>query len=281
MTRRDSFLQVLLGCIGSVALLGWAGLAVAGPPPAPEGHQWEKVDAFSDEFDGAELDLDKWRTYHPFWATGRRPATFSKDTISVADGMMQIRNRMLDKPRRGYTMIGGAVTSKSEEAHYGYYEVRMKASSVNLSSTFWLTNRSQHGKHQEIDVVEAIGGNPDYADFRHRMKSNSHYFYRGQDLAAGGDAPLKCPADEDFHVFGVWWKDANTLEMYYEDEHVFTIQPSTKFSETPFDRPMFLCMVTEAYNWQPVPSAEDLADDTRNTTYYDWVRGYRLVPKTE
>ncbi|MEM1445094.1 MAG: family 16 glycosylhydrolase [Planctomycetota bacterium] len=258
----------------------WSNSASA-LPPAPEGYAWEKQEAFSDEFDGERLDETKWRTYHPFWR-GRRPGLFSADTVSVNDGMLQIRNRVLDEPRAGFTIACGAVTSIREDAFYGYYEVRMKASSINMSSTFWFTNRSRDGVHHEIDVVEAVGGDPAFPDFRHQMKSNSHTFVDGTDVySRGGSTPLQAPADETFHTFGMWWKDANTVEMYYEGEKAFVIHPKTDVSDTPFDRGMFMCLVTETYDWQPPPSAEDLADDTRNTTYYDWVRAYRLVPVDE
>ena len=33
--------------------------------------------------------------------------------------------------------------------------------------------------------------------------------------------------------------------------------------------------------WQRPPTADELNDDSKNTTYYDWVRAYRLVPKTD
>ncbi|MEM1110020.1 MAG: family 16 glycosylhydrolase [Planctomycetota bacterium] len=264
--------------IAAALLLAAFTLPAAALPPAPEGYRWEKQEAFSDEFNGDELDNFKWRTYHPFWHTGRAPGRFTADTISVKDGKLQIKNRMLDTPRDGFTIACGSVTSISEDAHYGYYEVSMKASSVNLSSTFWFTNRPDHGVHHEIDVVEAVGGTPRFPDFRHRMKSNTHTFAKGRgQFSEGGNTKLKAPADEQFQRYGMWWKDANTIDMYYEGEYAFTIHPKTNLSDTPFDRPMFMCLVTETYDWQPPPTPEDLADDSRNTTYYDWVRAYRLV----
>ncbi|MBB6431570.1 family 16 glycosylhydrolase [Algisphaera agarilytica] len=265
----------------ALILAAFTSTAVA-LPPAPEGYKWEKQEAFSDEFNGDELDKFKWRTYHPFWHTGRAPGRFTADTISVKDGKLQIKNRMLDQPQDGYTIACGSVTSISEDAHYGYYEVSMKASSVNLSSTFWFTNRPHYGVHHEIDVIEAVGGDPKFEIMRLGMKSNTHTFTdKGQQFSQGGSTKLNVPADEAFQRYGMWWKDANTIDMYYEGEYAFTIHPKTDVSDTPFDRPMFMCLVTETYDWQPPPTAEDLADDTRNTTYYDWVRAYRLVPIKE
>ena len=71
--------------------------------------------------------------------------------------------------------------------------------------------------------------------------------------------------------------DANTVRIYLDDKYQFTMHPSTKYSDTPFNRPMHVNMVMETYDWQPPPAPVDLADPTRNTTRYDWVRAYRLV----
>jgi len=39
-------------------------------------------------------------------------------------------------------------------------------------------------------------------------------------------------------------------------------------------------MVTETYDWEKVrPTVEDLKDEEKATTLYDWVRSYKLVPK--
>ena len=45
------------------------------------------------------------------------------------------------KPGDKYRLAGGAVASVKNQAHYGYYETRMKASLTTMSSTFWLSNR--------------------------------------------------------------------------------------------------------------------------------------------
>jgi hypothetical protein len=36
-------------------------------------------------------------------------------------------------------------------------------------------------------------------------------------------------------------------------------------------------MVTETYNWEAPPTPEELADNSKKTTYYNWVRAYVLV----
>jgi len=40
---------------------------------------------------------------------------------------------------------------------------------------------------------------------------------------------------------------------------------------------MHVNLVVEPYDWETPPTPEELADNHRNTTYYDWVRPYVLV----
>jgi beta-porphyranase len=258
----------------------------AAPPAPPEGYKWVINEDFTDEFTGTGLDSSKWYDHHPRWK-GRPPAKFMRENVSVKDGTLQLKNGMLDQPQGRFTIGGAAVVSKSTEAFYGYYEVSMKASKISMSSTFWFSNQSDKSdplsSSLELDVQEAIGAGKRQPDRKHYMKSNTHYWGRKNgkrfDEAVSGDAQISPPAGEAFHVYGVWWVDANTIKFYHNDEYKFTIHPSTKYNDTPFDRPMHMNLVTETYDWETPPTPEELADDSINTTYYDWSRAYVLVKK--
>ena len=263
--------------------------SVGGPPSPPDGYTWGRDERFSDEFDGDALDTTKWFDHHPYWE-GRPPAKFMPYTVSVKDGMMQIKNGVLSQPDERFSIACGAVVSRSAEAHYGYYEVRMKASKISMSSTFWLTNRPKGDQwprtKQELDINEAVGAGKKHPGRKHFMKSNTHYIFSagpGQriDSNVAWDAKIVPAAGDTFHVYGAWWVDANTIRFYHNGEYRFTIHPSTEYSETPFDRPMYMNMVTETYDWETPPTPDELKDDSINTTYYDWVRCYVLVEKPD
>lgn len=267
-------------------LLAIAAPSLAGPPPAPAGYTWIKNEAFTDEFDGQSLDLNKWFDHHPTWK-GRAPAKFIPEAVTVADGQLRIRNGTLPKPDGNFTLFGGAVISRSEQAFYGYYEVRMKASNISMSSTFWLSGgAAKIGDTKtttEIDIVEAIGAPQRYPNWNKLMKSNTHYFVttadgKKTDLAAPGQTAVVPSAGEAYHVYAAWWVDANTVHFYLDDKFAFTLHPKTDHSPTPFNRPMHVNMVTETYNWETPPTAEAVNNPAINTTYYDWVRAYTLVP---
>jgi hypothetical protein len=278
-------------------------------PAPPDGFKWAVNPDFSDEFNFSKLNSNKWHQKSPHWTNGRPPATFKAENVSVEKGMLRIRNTRLNptegndgKPGDKYSYAGGAVASKSDQAHYGYYETRMKASLSTLSSTFWLKNapreltyidetgkliRERH--RQELDIIETVGTPTRYKDWDKQFNANTHYsisVHRGDsppNASVGtpkGKAGKIAPSADDFHTYGLWWIDAKTLNFYYDGKFLFTINPSTKYNTQPFARAMYMHLVTETYDWEPgLPTDEDLADPNKNSTYYDWVRSYILVRK--
>jgi len=286
------------------------------PPSPPEGYKWILNEDFSDEFNGDKLDENKWYSKSPYWSNGRPPATFKAENVSVKDGCLRITNRFL-KHKEGkdgnpgdiYYLSGGAVASKSDNALYGYYECRMKASKTTMSSTFWMKNAPKkqilniEGKNiecivrQELDIQETVGdpkvlegeNNSWVMMTNKRMGSNTHYDYYYEDPITGKQIKKQKNVggsindientSEVFHTYGCWWKNATTLDFYLDGKYVFTIHPDTTLDKKPFSRSMYMHMVTETYDWEKVrPTVEDLQDEEKATTMYDWVRSYKLVP---
>lgn len=256
-------------------------------PTPPEGYKWVKNENFTDEFNGNKLDKSKWYDRSPYWKHGRPPATFRASTVSVSNGNLQIRNTVL-KGDDKYNIAGGAVASVAKDAFYGYYEAKMKASSISMSSTFWLKNKPEENKcpkeQLELDIVEVVGHQKGKFDFRTKLHSNTHIFHRtceGEKIVKSqgpknGLKDIIPAADEAYHVYGCWWVDANTIKIYLDGVYQYTMKPSTAFRNDPFNRPMYMHLVTETYNWETPPTPEELSDNSRNTTYYDWVRSYKL-----
>ncbi|UZO80702.1 T9SS type A sorting domain-containing protein [Aquimarina sp. ERC-38] len=283
-------------------------------PPAPaSGYRWVLWDQYSDEFDGTSLDRSKWRDYFVGW-NGRSPAKFDPSTISVQNGDLRIRNKKLKVKEGPYTMAGGAVQSLEKTAHFGYYECKFKASRVAMSTTFWMSNpkRSILGRtkltgdcandkwSQELDICESIGGVFNGGSkFRTQMNFNTHYryincnnapevFYSAGNNAVEGngqdaDADLiGSESWEDYHTYGCYWKDPKTFDFYVDEKFAGTVIGRTDVVDKPFTEPMGINMVTETYNWaKPYPSDADLANNAINTSYYDWIRSYRLIPILE
>ncbi len=262
--------------LASLLLPAWGD-----PPPPPEGFRWTLHPDYSDEFEGDTLDTSKWHDRHPRWE-GRPPARFMPQNVSVKDGLLRLANGMLDEPQGEFTIGGAAVVSKKTEAYFGYYECRLKASGISMSSTFWMSNPGNHypgvGRvSQELDILETVGGakkNPAYANY---MNSNTHVWHNRDSRKAGNKAKLPGRADEDFNVYGAWWVDANTVHFYLNNQHVGTVEFDTTLIPHPFEHPMHINMVTETYDWEIPPTPEEVGDASRNTTLIDWVRAYTLA----
>jgi beta-porphyranase len=256
-------------------------------PVPPVGYKWVLNTKLSDEFDGKKINKKKWYDRSPYWLHGRAPATFRDYSVSVKNGNLQIKNSVLTGDEK-YNIAGGAVASVANDAFYGYYEARIKASSISMSSTFWLKNQPDSKECpfevQELDIVELVGHQKGDLDFRTKLHANSHIFYKDCEgkttIKSSNDSPtdINPPANEAYHVYGCWWVDANNINIYLDGVFQFTMHPNKFYRETPFNRPMYIHMVTETYNWELPPTPEELADNSKNTTYYDWVRSYTLVP---
>ncbi|MBB6429472.1 family 16 glycosylhydrolase [Algisphaera agarilytica] len=268
--------------------------AVIPPPPVdpPAGYQWVLNEPLSDEFNGTELDRDKWLDHYPGWE-GRVPGLFVPESISVKDGTLKIRSHILDEPRgdEGQWTIGcGAIQSKAMTAHYGYFEARIKTSNVRTSTTFWMKNDrgpkpERPFKITELDVMEAVGNAGRWPGFATQIKSNTHIEYFAEDpdsepvnLKKGGGANLPDGgrSHDRFRTYACWWVDANTIHFYVDGQLMYTVEPSTELDPSPMDLPMFINAVCEIYTWELPPEEANLRDDSRNTSYYDFIRSWTL-----
>lgn len=284
---------------------------IADPPEPPTGYRWVLQPSYSDEFNGNTLDNSKWHDYFIQWG-GRAPAKFDPSTISLSDGNMVIRNKKLSQPEGQYTIGGGAVQSNGVGAHFGYYECNFKASRINMSTTFWMSNAkvniqgptkltgdcAKDKYSQELDICESIGGAGNFSSkFRTQMNFNTHYryvdcnsapekFYSAGNNAVEGngqnaDASLVGGGEswEDFHTYACYWRDARTVDFYVDNKFAGSVNVRQDVVDDPFDRPMKINMVTETYNWaKPYPTDAQLANNTINASFYDWIRSYTLVP---
>ena len=292
-----------------------SAISYAQLPEPPAGKRWVINTQFSDEFNGTEIDRSKWSDNHISWK-GRVPAKFDPSTISLGDGKLKIKNGLLKKADGEYTMKGGAVQSITNGAHYGYYEARFKTSRIPMSTTFWLSSfnipiegRNNQGENcendfysQELDIVEAVGGEFDKPwgkSFRNGMQFNTHihhthcdgkreHYSKGGNAAEGDGriADNKLPEGQevwqDFHTYGAWWKDANNVDFYLDGKLAGSVKVSTAVTDEPFKMPMRMQMLTETYNWAtPYPTKKQFKDNTVNTSYYDWVRSYKLIDVNE
>ena len=106
------------------------------------------------------------------------------------------------------------------------------------------------------------------------MLMDTHYFSGNpkSDQHVPARSKMSSPADEQYHVYGVWWKDKDSVEFYLDGREVMHLNPAGEFQE-----PMFLFFDTEVFQDSGVPSVESLSDSRKNTMYVDWVHAWRLT----
>jgi beta-glucanase (GH16 family) len=246
------------------------------PPPAPAGYDWRAIPELSDEFDTATLDGQKWQPGHPYWS-GREPSAFDPANVSVKDGLLQLRSSAkvdtldgIKNMDQDVWVASACVTSLTPLASHGcYYAAHFKASRLSMTSSFWL-----QGKYSEIDIVEQVGDSIKTPGHNRLMMSNTHYYPDGwtSDKWTHHEHEMTSGAADDFHTYGVWWKDARTVWLYLDGEKVEEVTTKGEFNE-----PLYLFFDTEVFKWEGNPALESLKDDSRNTMQVDWVRGWRLV----
>ncbi len=286
-------------------------------PLPPLNQRWVVNEQYSDEFNGEDLDEQKWHRVHPTWM-GRQPGLFVAENVSFRDGCMVLKGEKMERD----TIINGtkfnvscaAVISKKREAHYGYYECRFKANKTTLSSTFWLSTpgvtfptegRQPEGSEsgvfrQELDICECIGRTGDFQGkiFAQGMNANMHYWFTPEGEPIEDQRAKECRISrpdgallsEDFNTFGCWWRDSESASFYLNNEQESHRQfIARKTHKDPYDNPfrftepMTLNLVVETYPypWIELPNDEELADPELNSTLYDWVRSYILVDATD
>ncbi|WP_289036923.1 family 16 glycosylhydrolase [uncultured Zobellia sp.] len=260
-----------------------------GEDPKQSQQEWKLIDNMSDEFDGKKMDEKKWQISGQGWI-GRAPGLFLADNISVKDGSLQITTTMLPEPivknNKTYTHGGGYVGSRNGMT-YGYYECEMKANKTFMSSTFWLINEGKNLKGcdkrtTELDIQESVGQITNDAEwmkyFDQSMNSNTHSrnIPEGCEYEKGsskGKGELGGKAYEDFHVYGVWWKSKGEIIFFLDGKMQSKVTPPADF-----DIEMYLRMVVETYDWNPVPKDGGMTGSKKDrTTTYNWVRSWELV----
>ncbi len=254
-------------------------------PTPPNGKMWVAVPELTDEFTGNKINANKWDDLHPHWS-GRPPSRFKRENTTVGGGYLRLKSTLLrdpstvNDPLKDIWVNSASCVSKNKSAKVGYYyEARMKASSLSMTSSFWF----RVGKFSEIDVIEHIG-NPSRAnrqnDLPFEYAANTHYYGPHQGLPPK-KSTWKMPVRgrDDFHVYGLWWKSPKQLIFYWDGREVMQIEP-----RVPYDENLKMVFDTEVFPFAQagvpsigLPRVENLNNNNMNTMYVDWVRTYKLA----
>lgn len=145
---------------------GAGGMNAKAAPPA-DGN-WTLLPEASDEFDGTELDMQKWN--NGIWYDVTSELAFSPENVKVRDGCLVLEAKQEAYHGKQYTV--GAVESKFEvPGTDSYVEIRAKAldKNANVLSAIWMQSSPMTkamNPNPEIDIMETF-------DYR-KMSSTLH-----------------------------------------------------------------------------------------------------------
>lgn len=203
-------------------------LAIAAGDDGPLGQTgaWQRT--FTDEFDGAEIDADKWTTCY-WWDDNGCTNLGTKElqwylpgNTDVADGLLRLTARpetVTGIEGRAFTYTSGMVTTGRYYAEkyrparfamrYGYVEIRARVpAGQGLWPAFWLLPTDQKSR-PEIDVMEILGHRPGV------LEMHFHYSDGDGHRQGAGHQTDNPDLSENWHVYGLEWR-ANALVWYLD-----------------------------------------------------------------
>ncbi|MBI9058945.1 MAG: family 16 glycosylhydrolase [Labilibaculum sp.] len=261
----------------------------------PEGKKWVKFESMSDEFDA--WDSDKW--FKSTWNYGVPVFMSQSDNNSgVKDGNLWIKATLNESNADGRWFQTARIHSKAETSYPMYTEARIKTAHISAYNTFWLNNGNSTNR-DEIDIIEnnskpSCGCQPDYPLLMHSgywhadsdklpVEINDSDDFMNTNLSDAN--PLKgVKWNEDYHTFGVWWKDANNIQFYLDGEPAGSVvvghdKSGTTYANREFTRDLEVIfdLWTKEADWiGGLALKTDLGDDAINTMRVDWVRTWKL-----
>lgn len=265
----------------------------------PEGKQWVKQENMSDEFN-SNWDSSKWKK--STWNYGVPVfMSTSSDNSGVSEGNLWIKATLNESNPENRWFQTARIHSKTKINYPMYTESRIKAAHISAYNTYWLNNGDINNR-DEIDIIEnnskpSCGCQPEMP-----TRMNSQYFQADENKTPetirdednfnrsglSDVNPLKnVNWNEDYHTFGVWWKDANNIQFYLNGEPAGSVvvghdRSGQTYADRKFTRDLeiiFDLWTNEANYLGGLPPKSDLADNTINTMKIDWVRTWKLEDK--
>ena len=264
----------------------------------PSDKKWVKLESMSDEFDN--WNNSKW--FKSTWNYGV-PVFMSSSSANsgVSDGKLWIRATLNENNPEGRWFQTARIHSRSKTFYPMYTEARIKAAHISAYNTYWLNNGDINNR-DEIDIIENNSKPSCECQPNFPKQMNSQYFqadsskipntirndgnFLRSDLSEAN--PLKNVGwNEDYHIFGVWWKDSKNIQFYLDGEEAGSVivgqdRSGNSYSDREFTRNLeiiFDLWTNEADYLGGLPPKSELSNNSINTMRIDWVRTWKLENK--
>ncbi|WP_158967346.1 glycoside hydrolase family 16 protein [Paraglaciecola sp. L3A3] len=238
MNKAARNIAQLVVCASAMTLLGCGGGAETNTvsnavDPTKPVSDWQMV--WSDEFDGASIDNNKWT--HEINCDGggnleQQCYTDSAENSFIQDGMLNIvalpAVEGADKPYTSARLI----TQYKADFKYGRIEMRAKAPSGQGSwPAFWMMpTDSEYGgwpRSGEIDIFESVnlGVSDDEGNVETAIHGTLHYGKSWPNNSSSGKSyslPDGLNPADDFHTYAVEWQEGEI--RWYMDDYLYATQ---------------------------------------------------------
>jgi beta-glucanase (GH16 family) len=227
-------------------------LTNSGPPSSDYKLVW------SDEFDGNEIDQDKW-IYRGLGPRG--DAVLTKECAKL-DG----QSNLVLTTRRTHDIIetGMVATEGKFETTFGYFEARMKfQTQTGHWSAFWLQSSTMakigdpKTNGTEIDIIELFGSD------RKTMFMNLHWDGYGIEHKKVGSKHADSSLSDGWHVIGLEWT-AEEYKFFLDGKEVWRTDQAVSHAKE------YIIFSLEVREWAGNISEAKLPD----SLYVDYVRVY-------
>ncbi len=231
------------------------------PTATPMGYLegWELV--WQDEFDGTEIDLDKWSHEVNGKGGGNRELQYYTDFSEnsfVENGNLVIEAREERYLGRNYTSARIRTLGKGDWK-YGRFEARIRLpEGQGIWPAFWMlpTAWSYGGwpTSGEIDIMEMVGHTPGTVHGTLHYGSLGNHIYTGTDY----DLPAGEKFIDNFHVFAIEWEEEEM--RWYVDGELYQTQNKWETKNQPFPAPFdqefhIILNLAVGGNWPGDPGA--------------------------
>jgi len=244
---------------------------------------WVLNEEVSDEFEGKELDRNKWfiegeNGDYYIWK-GRAPSQFVPHNVSVKNGKLKLRTAWEPKYefiQESYTdgamgtakygvykeepmpVTAAAVITKKRFLN-GYMEVKSKSGNAAITAAFWGI-----GYEQELDVFEQMG-NPKKGE---KITATSS-LATAHDWSPPAERPtnvfqhvehLPFRTADDFHIYGADWGE-DYLSIYIDGKLVHHFTQDDVGLDWVLNNPMEVWLDSEIFFWLGMPDKKELPVD--------------------
>lgn len=217
--------------------------------------------AWSDEFDGNQVDSNKWDYNNGFLNLNQEKQVYQAKNATVADGVLTITGKKEDVTIDGITheYTSARMVSKGKYAQkYGKIEVRAKLPlGKSLWPAIWMLPEDDEytgwPSSGEIDIMESRGSVPN------QVWGTLHYGEKTPNNSQSGSNYVFPEGEsiDGFHTYGIEWQPGEIRwyvdgKLYQTQDNWFTVDPDTgeKYAfPAPFDKKFHVILNLALGGW--------------------------------